>query len=191
MTKTRAPSSRHGRSQRGFTLVELMVTLAVAAILATLAVPAMQNFIAARTVQAQADELASALRLARSEALKRGVEVSVCAAKATDASACAGSSAWINGWVVFADRDHDGTVDKDDDTVIRVQSKAGGGLKEISATASVVVFRRNGLLLSGDTPLVLKPNFASTSSGYSAAVRSVCVNMQGRVAITQGSVDQC
>jgi len=174
--------------RRGFTLVELAVTVAIAAILAAMAVPAMQNFLAARAVEAQAQELSTSLRLARSEALKRGVEVSICAASATDASACAGVASWINGWVVFYDYDASGGMNGDD-AAIRVQSGGGKSVKNVVSTASYLTYRRNGTLLAGvDNPLELQPNIATTSGAYAPAVRTVCVNAQGRVSISKGSV---
>lgn len=62
----------------GFTLVELMVTLAVLAILASIAVPGFQNLIQNNRATSMANELTTAMNLARSEAVKRGIEVSVC-----------------------------------------------------------------------------------------------------------------
>jgi type IV fimbrial biogenesis protein FimT len=179
-----APSRR----RRGFTLVELAVTVAIAAILAALAVPAMQNFLAAQAVEAQAQELSTSLRLARSEAIKRGVEVSICAASATDASACAGAANWINGWVVFYDYDANGGINGND-AAIRVQSGGGKSVNAVVSAASFLTFRRNGILLAGaGVPLELQPNIATNNSAYAPAVRTVCVNAQGRVSISKGSV---
>jgi type IV fimbrial biogenesis protein FimT len=181
-----APSRWH----RGFTLAELMVTVAIAAILAALAVPAMQNFLAAQAVEALAQELSTALRLARSEALKRGVEVSICAASATDASACAGAANWKNGWVVFYDYDASGGINGDD-AAIRVQSGGGKSVKDVVSAASSLTYRRNGILLTAagaSVRLELQPNIASSNSAYAPAVRTVCVNAQGRVSISKGSV---
>ncbi len=62
----------------GFTLVELMVTIAVLAILASIAVPGFQSIIQNNRATTMANELTTAVNLARSEAVKRGVEVSVC-----------------------------------------------------------------------------------------------------------------
>lgn len=174
-------------SQRGFTLTELAVVVAIAAILAAIAVPAMQDFLAARAVEAQTQELSASLRLARSEALKRGVEVSICAASATNASTCSGAASWLNGWVVFYDYNFNGSLDGDDG-VIRVQSAAGKGVQAIATNAAFLTFRRNGILLAGaNLPMVLQPS----SGNYATAARTVCLNNQGRVSISKGSLTQC
>lgn len=170
-----------------------MVTLAIAGILAAMAVPAMQNFLAARAVDAQTQELSSALRLARSEALKRGMEVSVCAASAANAAACSGDAKWVNGWVVFYDRNGNGSLDSTD-AAIRVQLGGGAGVKDISTTANFITFRRNGILLGTagtSIKMELQPNIGSGSSAYAGAVRTVCVNNLGRVLVSKGSLTTC
>ena len=80
----------------GFTLVELLVVMAVAAILATLAGPALWNFIQNARTTAQANELVTAINLARSEAVKRGESIELCASD--DSADCGG--AWTDGWIV-------------------------------------------------------------------------------------------
>jgi type IV fimbrial biogenesis protein FimT len=76
---------------RGFTLMELMVTLAIAAILATIAVPSFQTMINNNRLTSQANEFISALNYARSEAVKRGTSVILTANT---------SGSWEDGWVV-------------------------------------------------------------------------------------------
>src|SRR3569832_2509448 len=75
---------------RGFTLIELLVTLAIAVILLTVAVPNYQMFVANSRMASQANEVVGALSLARSEAVKRGTQVSVCAS--SDGATRTGSS---------------------------------------------------------------------------------------------------
>ncbi|MGH8175841.1 MAG: GspH/FimT family pseudopilin [Steroidobacter sp.] len=88
--------------QRGVTLLELMTALAVLAILMGVGVPAFNNIVRNSQIAAQSAGLVQALNLARSEALKRGVRVSVCAAAASG-NDCGAAAAWNNGWIVFAD----------------------------------------------------------------------------------------
>lgn len=90
------------RRQQGLTLIELMVTLAVAIVLLAIGIPAFQGIEANSRAVAQANSLVTALSLARSEAVSRGIPVAVCA-RATDTS-CGGSGVWAaGGWLVFTD----------------------------------------------------------------------------------------
>lgn len=84
---------RIGVRERGFTLIELMTTLTVLAIMLGIAVPSFRNFIAAQKVKTAAYDLVSTMLLARSEAVKRNSPVLV-----TPGSA----AAWAGGWTVSA-----------------------------------------------------------------------------------------
>lgn len=84
-------------SQKGVTLIELMIAIAVLAIIATMAVPGMQSIIENNRVTSQANAILSAITLARSEAVKRGVDVSFVAVGAD----------YNNGWCVRLDSDAD------------------------------------------------------------------------------------
>jgi len=85
----------------GFTLIELMVTMAMAAILLTVGVPSFQSMIRNNRAATHMNEMISALNLARSEAAKRGGRVSLC--PSTDQATCTGGTNWNNGWIVFVD----------------------------------------------------------------------------------------
>ena len=83
---------------RGFTLIELMVTLAVVAIVAALATPSFTGVINSNRLTSQANELVADIQLARSEALRRNRTVRLC--RSTDGSTCAAGAGKWTGWVV-------------------------------------------------------------------------------------------
>ncbi len=89
-------------SQRGVTLIELMIVLTMAAILTAVAIPSYQSILRSSRTAAEANALVGDLTLARSEAIKRGVRVTVCPASASGANyQCTGTNAWQGGWAVI------------------------------------------------------------------------------------------
>ena len=98
------PGSRSVSGQHGLTLLELMVTVAIVAILGTLAAPSFQHMIQANRTRTVALELMDTLNLARSEAVRRGQPVSLCPSR--NGSSCATSDAgWDSGWIAFVNED--------------------------------------------------------------------------------------
>ncbi len=85
--------------KRGFSLIELMVTLAVAAILLAVAVPNMRSFIQNNKAAATSNQLLSALNFARSKAVHFGRGMTLCSS--TDATTCSASTNWATGWVML------------------------------------------------------------------------------------------
>ncbi len=106
------------RRLRAFTLVELLFTLSVLGILATISIPAFRHLIADTRMTSQAHTLFTTLFLARSEAVKRRQTVYVC--KSNNAHACIPESSWHDGWIVFADANANRERDPDE-PLIRVQ----------------------------------------------------------------------
>lgn len=107
------------RRSSGVTLIELMISLGVVGILATIAAPGFADLIADSTRTTAVNDLFHALFLARSESIKRGTVVSVC--KSTDGLTCAGQAQWTTGWMVFANDDADEPPVRDrDETVLAV-----------------------------------------------------------------------
>ena len=96
----------------GTTLVELLTTLTIVAILATVAVPGFHTFHLKNQRATEVNRFLHSLFLARSEAIKRAQIVSVC--PSTDGRSCApGAGDWTRGWIVFANRDRDDPPERD------------------------------------------------------------------------------
>lgn len=163
-----------GRRMAGVTMVELMVTVGVAAVLAATAVPSMRSFVRVSQVRTAANELAVALATARSEAVKRGNPVTVC--KSADVTLaqplCTGSTAvpWRQGWIMFVDHDQDGVIDTSGSLPdVRLRVGAADGRLTVQADTN---FSRYVSYL---------PNGVSVGSGGSSAgAFHVCLNGVGR-----------
>lgn len=132
---------------RGFTLVELMVTVSVIAILAAVAVPGMTALINNSRLNGQSEEMLSSLQLARAESIRRNARVTVC--PSTDGSTCTSSTSWSQ-WIV---RGRDNTTGTDD--VIRSNAAAGG--VQISGPAAGIVFKPSGLIDAQQVVTVCMP----------------------------------
>lgn len=113
------PKSGKLLEDAGFTLIELMLALAVAAVLMSVALPSMRDLQQRQRIVAAANELVAHINLARQHAvLKREVAV-MC--PSLDGSTCTGGNRWENGWIVFRDPDRNGAPDGPGD-VLRVGS---------------------------------------------------------------------
>ena len=125
--------------QRGFTLVEMMTTVVVGAILLAVSVPGMSTFMRSSRVNASQAELVSALMLARSETAKRGVRVAVAA------TAPVSGAEFSGGWTVWVDSNNDGVVDSGE-TTIRVYPALSSGLLIKTDGATVASYTAAGFL---------------------------------------------
>ncbi|MEE4217191.1 MAG: GspH/FimT family pseudopilin [Xanthomonadales bacterium] len=94
----------HGHGT-GTTVIELMVTLSVAAILLTLAAPSLESFTNRQRMKAAVNALHNDLLAARSQAVYRNSLVTVC--PGSPVSGCTGASDWSGGWIVFEDSNGD------------------------------------------------------------------------------------
>lgn len=97
------------KTQKGFTLVEIMVTIAIAGILGAVAVPSFQGIIAGNRLVTLSNDLIADLAMARSEAARSGGRVTVCAS--SDGLSCTGGTNWAVGRIVFTDSPTYGAVD--------------------------------------------------------------------------------
>lgn len=136
----------------GFTLLELMVTLTIAAILLTVGVPGLTTFIANNRMVGQVNSMVGLLNAARVEAIAQRRTVTVCGS--ADGVTC--NAGWSANWLAFIDRDGDGVIDVSvpavatDDVVIRsVQVPTTLNVALLPNTKTTVQFNAQGFSADG------------------------------------------
>lgn len=175
--------ARPARHQWGVTLVETVVTLAIAGTLTAIGVPSLKQFHDKAAVDARYHELNSALRRARSEAMTRGELVSVCALDGDSLEAgtprCIdGGRDWSDGWLVFVDRDDRGEVESADKVLAVYQAPANPA--PVVSTLRYLTYRPSGVLLSIASHFrFLPPGEEHVDAAVPGSVL-VCVNKPGK-----------
>jgi type IV fimbrial biogenesis protein FimT len=189
---------------RGFSLLELMVTLVVGGIVLGVGVPSFIEFRDNNTMIAQANDLVTGLYLARAEAVKRQVPITLCAsADAMTPSPTCGLGA-DNGYIVFVD-DADPLVDAgtdgnavvDDGELILMQHSAPGGSIDLFADSSYVAFGISGFIVAqapgqaqrSATNLLLCDDRGNRDAGGRSSARVVTISPTGRAQIMQSQLD--
>lgn len=137
---SRKPGGRLGPAA-GFTLVELMITLAVAAVVMAIAVPNFTGLVNSTRLTTQANELVTGLQLARSEAIRLNRQVTFCGGADAAATTCAAAGNWGN-WLVL--RTATGEV---------LHSGPVNASVEVSSAAAALAFRADGLARTADGAL--------------------------------------
>jgi type IV fimbrial biogenesis protein FimT len=171
---------------KGYTLTESLMVLAVTSVLLALGVPQYRDFAASRRTSAEVAELAASFKLARTEALKRGVRVSVC--RTDNGSSCSSDAAqrdWSRGWLVFVDRGMRGKVEPGD-SLLRVQGPLAGSSGIVAAGTSLYV----PSFLPTGSAVAAQNNFRFDGPDAGAdtrALRRLCIGSTGSWRLTRGA----
>jgi type IV fimbrial biogenesis protein FimT len=114
--------------RNGFTLYELLITLLVVGVVLTLGIPNFTEFTRNSRMTATANDLHSALQLARSEAVRAKTAITICASADSMAQQPSCGGTWEQGYIVFVDDDGDALRTGDQETVIRAHGPAETGV---------------------------------------------------------------
>lgn len=170
----------NGRSiARGFTAIELMVTIAILGVLAAMAAPSFATLIDSWRVRQTSDQLQSTLYFARSEAIKRGGRV-VIQKLPNNTSGCttaSGTRDWDCGWIVCHDLNDNGSCVASEPVLMRTET---GGISHVSRTGGGASIKLNrwGLVSGPYLGFNLVPLNKSVSH---PSARGLCMSSGGRI----------
>lgn len=170
----------------GFTLIELIITVAIAAVVVVVGIPMFRETVSQNRLTATVNNFVTALNLTRSEAIKRGTRVTLC--KSTDGATCAVTGGYEQGWIVFVDappmaeRDADNTQE----LLVRVYERLSGvGLTltgnamvsdYVSYDSSGVARLKTGAFQAGTLTLCESPMGRQVVLGSAGRIRTETVS---------------
>ena len=164
------------RHSAGFTILELMITVAVLSILLGIGVPGFTGLIRNNRIATQTNNLIGALNYARAETAVRGQPVTLCAANA-DRSACSGNNNWTNGWIIFTDRNGNVGMLDGADRLLQASDEPVPGFA-VGATGAFVRFGSTFALTTAET-FTITPTLASYC--VTTGARRIEMGATGRV----------
>ena len=167
------------RRQGGFTLLELMVTVAILAIVLSAGVPSYRGLVMDNRMASQANLFATSIKLARSNAVKYQRNATVCSSSNFDAAVptCSSNADWSNGWIVWVDKDRDTTPDANE--IISVFGPVHQASELKSASANRFTYDGRGFASTAAGELTL----CDSRSGEMGRV--IKVNATGRTNISR------
>lgn len=176
--------------QSGTTLLELLVVVAVSAILLTLAAPSFAAFVRNSQMTSAANALISALQLTRSEAIKRGSYAVMC--PSATGSSCASTGDWDQGWLVFHDANNNAGVDAGEAVILTRQALPAG----LRATSKGSTARYISYEPSGGTRQITNAFQSGTltvcsESGSLDSARQIIISKTGRARSARIALASC
>ncbi len=167
------------KRQDGFSLIELMVTVAVATIVVSAAVPSFRSVVMDNRLVTQANNFVASVNLARSAAVRFQRNASVCATANYDAAvpSCVASTDWSNGWIVWVDKNRNSATDANE--ILSVFGPLSDASSFSSLGTAGFTYNARGFSLAGGDDLVM------CDSRTAETGRLIRVNAVGRTNISR------
>lgn len=172
-----------GSVPAGFTLIEMLVSVAILGVLAALAVPQLETPLATSRLRAVTGEFVASLGSARTEASRRGVAVSLCPRAAASNTCNTSATDWNNGWLVYADANASGSFDSGD-PLLGVRTALPKGAR-IGANQTAPV----SVLPSGEHVFGTEGAARTLAFAWDKGSRYVVISRVGRASVL--SADEC
>ena len=158
------------QKMKGFTLLELMITVTVAGLVLSVGIPSFNNFVQNSRAVTHTNDMVTAINLARSESTRRSTRIELCSS--TDGATCGGDNDWSTGWIIR--RMSDGEV-------LRAWPARAGGAGVLSGNVSEIQFQPRGMLAAGVAPLMqVRLPHCSGDQG-----RDLAINLSGRITLSR------
>lgn len=164
---------------KGFTLLELMVTVSIAAILLSVGVPSFRSVIMDNRLVRDTNQFVASINLARSSAVRFQRNATICTSANFDAAlpTCAATTDWSNGWIVWVDKDRDGATDANE--ILAVHPPIDDTTAFTATTAQLFSYDARGFGVSPADNLTMCDNRSGETG------RSIKVNNVGRTNVSR------
>lgn len=172
------------RSNSGITLIEILITMTIATVLMSIAIPSYKSLTSYNRIVSQTNSLVAAIHLARSEAIKRGVPVTVC--KRINGQCDRTEAGWQAGWLVFMDANGNGLRNSGDTIIKQVDALSGSmTISGSSGAENRITFSRFGAAPGHTGTLTL-----CGSENNPSRANAINLSATGRISLATDSDDE-